>query len=34
MKVHHILFLLWIIVFTGWVIKEVKAHNRRQGYKD
>jgi hypothetical protein len=33
MKVHHILFLLWLVVFTGWAIKEVRAHNRRQGYK-
>jgi hypothetical protein len=33
MKVHHVLFLLWIIVFVGWAIKEMKAHNRRNGYE-
>jgi hypothetical protein len=33
MKVHHILFLLWLIVFVGWAAKQFKDHNRRNGYK-
>jgi hypothetical protein len=28
-KVHHILFLLWIIVFAGWAMNQFAAYNRR-----
>jgi hypothetical protein len=30
-KVHHILFILWFIVFIFWMAKQFKAHNKRKG---
>jgi beta-lactamase regulating signal transducer with metallopeptidase domain len=32
-KVHHILLLLWIIVFTFWLVKQFKDYNERKGRK-
>ena len=29
MKVHYILFLLWIIVFLFWAVRQVSAYNKR-----
>jgi hypothetical protein len=29
-KVHHILFLLWIVVFAGWAMKQIARHNERE----
>jgi flagellar biogenesis protein FliO len=29
LKVHHILFLLWIIVFAGWLAKQFSDSNKR-----
>ena len=29
MKVHHILFILWGIVFAYWLVKQVSDHNKR-----
>jgi hypothetical protein len=28
-KVHHILFLLWGIVFAFWLVKQFSDHNKR-----
>jgi flagellar biogenesis protein FliO len=28
-KVHHILFILWIIVFAMWLVKQFREHNKR-----
>ena len=34
MKVHHVLFLAWIIVFGFWAVRQVSAANkRREGRK-
>ena len=30
MKVHHILFLAWIIVFAFWAARQVAAANKRR----
>jgi hypothetical protein len=30
MKVHHILFLAWIIVFAFWAVGQVSAANKRR----
>jgi hypothetical protein len=29
LKVHHILFILWVIVFAGWLARQFREHNRR-----
>lgn len=29
MKVYHIIFIIWAIVFAFWVVKQFQAHNRR-----
>ena len=29
-KVHHIIFLLWLIVFAGWAIKQFARYNERE----
>ena len=29
MKVHHILFLIWGIVFVFWLVKQFSDHNKR-----
>ncbi len=28
MKVHHILFIAWVIVFVFWIGKQFSAYNR------
>jgi hypothetical protein len=28
-KVHHILLLIWVIVFAMWVVKQFSEHNKR-----
>lgn len=28
MKVHHILFIAWFIVFAFWIAKQFSAYNR------
>jgi hypothetical protein len=28
-KVHHILFIIWGIVFAFWLVKQFSDHNRR-----
>ena len=33
MKVHHILFLLWFIVFIGWLMKQFNDSNKRNDNK-
>jgi hypothetical protein len=33
MKVHHILFLLWIVVFAGWMAKQFSDSNKRNDRK-
>lgn len=30
MKVHHIILLLWVIVFVFWAVKQVAESNRRK----
>lgn len=30
MKVHHILFMAWIIVFAFWAVRQVSAANKRR----
>lgn len=30
MKVHHIIFLLWLIVFAGWAMKQFARYNERE----
>jgi flagellar biogenesis protein FliO len=34
LKVHHILFLLWIIVFAGWLVKQFSDANKRLDDQD
>lgn len=34
MKVTTILFILWFIVFAGWVVKQFAAANRRAERKE
>ena len=29
MKVHHILFILWAIVFAFWAVRQFSASNKR-----
>lgn len=29
MEVHHILLLLWVVVFAFWLPKQFKEHNKR-----
>lgn len=33
MKVHHILFILWIVVFAGWMAKQFSDANKRNDKK-
>ena len=33
MKVHHILFLVWGIVFAGWLMRQFAEYNRSKGRK-
>jgi flagellar biogenesis protein FliO len=33
MKVHHILFLLWFVVFVGWLMKQFSDRNKRNDNK-
>ena len=33
MKVHHILFLLWFVVFVGWRMKQFSDSNKRNDNK-
>ena len=30
MKVHHVLFLAWIIVLGFWAVRQVSAANKRR----
>jgi len=34
MKVHHILFIAWIIVFAFWLAGQFKDYNRRKDARD
>ena len=29
MEVHHILFIIWGIVFAFWLVKQFSDHNKR-----
>jgi hypothetical protein len=29
-KVHHILFIAWVIVFAFWLARQFKAYNKRK----
>jgi len=29
MQVHHILFIVWVIVFVFWAARQISAANRR-----
>jgi hypothetical protein len=31
LKVHHILFMLWVIVFLLWMVKQFREANKRAG---
>jgi flagellar biogenesis protein FliO len=31
MEFHHVLFLIWAIVFVMWLVKQFSEHNRRKG---
>lgn len=33
MEVHHILLLLWVIVFAFWFVKQMAASNRKMDKK-
>jgi hypothetical protein len=33
MKVHHILFVTWVVVFAFWAVKQVSAANKRRDGK-
>ena len=33
MKVYQILLILWIIVFTFWLVKQFKDYHERKGRK-
>lgn len=30
-QVHHILFIIWFVVFIFWLFKQFSAHNDRKG---
>jgi hypothetical protein len=30
MKVHHVIFIVWAIVFAGWAVSQFKDYNRRK----
>lgn len=30
MKVHHIILLVWFIVFAMWMVKQFSDHNKRK----
>lgn len=30
MKVHHILFLIWGVVFVFWLVRQFSEHNKRK----
>lgn len=34
MKVHHLLFLIWGVVFVFWMARQFAAHNRRKEGND
>lgn len=33
MKVHHILFIVWAIVFAFWMARQFKEYNQRKDKK-
>jgi flagellar biogenesis protein FliO len=33
LKVHHILFIIWFIVFIAWMFKQFSDHNKRRDRK-
>lgn len=33
MKVHHIIFIIWAIVFAFWVVRQFAAYNKRTDRK-
>ena len=33
MKVHHILFVAWVVVFAFWAVRQVSAANKRRDGK-
>jgi hypothetical protein len=32
-KVHHILFIVWGIVFAGWLVRQFSAYNASKSRK-
>jgi flagellar biogenesis protein FliO len=28
-KVHHIILLVWFIIFAGWLVRQFSEHNKR-----
>ena len=34
LKVYHIIFLIWVIVFVFWGVRQFKEHNKKKIYKN
>ena len=34
LKVYHIIFIIWAIVFVFWGVRQFKAYNQKKIYKN
>jgi flagellar biogenesis protein FliO len=34
LKVHHIIFIIWTIVFVFWLVRQFADHNKRKVRKN
>ena len=34
LKVYHIIFIIWTIVFVFWAVGQFKAYNKKKVYKN